>query len=426
MFKKALFTTLTATLMATAITGTALAATNPFSDVPSDSWAYDAVSTLAKDGVIEGFPDNTYQGQKTMTRYEMAQIVARAMTKENLSKADKETVDKLAKEFASELDNLGVRVADLEKKSDNVVWGSKVRYRYYSTDHDSTSKTDTTYHHIIFRLEPKAFIGNSGWIAKSRINYDSNLNTDSNSDVPTIDRAWVEGPLLGGKVQAGKVPLFTAQGMIIDDPFSGVTFTFGNDTLKTMVMAGRYNYDHTNTDSSGNVLGADEVTAEYYGVQLDYTDKERLSLNAGYTTLKNIEKHSFKYADGLQDGDNLNLWYVGGKYAFDKNIGIFGEYSHSNASDNNTAYDIEMTYKNADKTDPGSWSAYAGYRNFERNAVIKPTQNVPEADQKGYVFGINYVPAENILATVEYFDGKDIIADKDASKFFGQIEFYFL
>ena len=57
-------------------TGIAAAANNPFSDVPADSWAYDAVSTLAADGVIDGYPDGTYQGQKTMTRYEMAQIVA--------------------------------------------------------------------------------------------------------------------------------------------------------------------------------------------------------------------------------------------------------------------------------------------------------------------------------------------------------------
>ena len=97
------------------IASTSFAATNPFSDVPADSWAYDAVTTLANDGVIDGYPDGTYQGQNTMTRYEMAQIVARAMARTDLEKVDKAIVDKLAVEFADELDNLGVRVADLEK-----------------------------------------------------------------------------------------------------------------------------------------------------------------------------------------------------------------------------------------------------------------------------------------------------------------------
>ena len=58
-----------------------------FSDVPADSWAYDAVTTLAADGVIDGYPDGTYKGQNTMTRYEMAQIVARAMAKTDLEKS---------------------------------------------------------------------------------------------------------------------------------------------------------------------------------------------------------------------------------------------------------------------------------------------------------------------------------------------------
>lgn len=39
------------------IASTSFAATNPFSDVPADSWAYDAVTTLANDGVIDGYPD---------------------------------------------------------------------------------------------------------------------------------------------------------------------------------------------------------------------------------------------------------------------------------------------------------------------------------------------------------------------------------
>ena len=119
------------------IASTSFAATNPFSDVPADSWAYDAVTTLANDGVIDGYPDGTYQGQNTMTRYEMAQIVARAMARTDLEKADKAIVDKLAAEFAEELDNLGVRVSDLEKKSDNIKWKGELKYKYVQANHDA-------------------------------------------------------------------------------------------------------------------------------------------------------------------------------------------------------------------------------------------------------------------------------------------------
>ena len=98
------------------------AASNPFTDVPQGHWAYDAVAQLAADGVIEDYGDTTFQGDKNITRYEMAQMVAKAMAKKDVSAADKAAIDKLAAEFAEELNNLGVRVANLEKNADNVHW----------------------------------------------------------------------------------------------------------------------------------------------------------------------------------------------------------------------------------------------------------------------------------------------------------------
>ena len=61
------------------VTGTSFAASNPFTDVPRGHWAYDAVEQLRQDGVIEGYGDGTYRGERTITRYEMAQMIARAM-----------------------------------------------------------------------------------------------------------------------------------------------------------------------------------------------------------------------------------------------------------------------------------------------------------------------------------------------------------
>ncbi len=63
--------------LAVGVTATAFAAANPFEDVPADHWAYDAVAQLAADGVIEGYGDGTYRGDQEITRYEMAQMVAR-------------------------------------------------------------------------------------------------------------------------------------------------------------------------------------------------------------------------------------------------------------------------------------------------------------------------------------------------------------
>ena len=112
--------------LALGVTASAYAA-NPFSDVPQGHWAYASVAQLVADGVIDGYVDGAFAGDKLLTRYEMAQIVAKAM-------ANGANVDKLAAEFADELDTLGVRVAKLEKGADAVKITGEVRYHYADKD----------------------------------------------------------------------------------------------------------------------------------------------------------------------------------------------------------------------------------------------------------------------------------------------------
>ena len=99
-----------------AFTLTALA--NPFVDVPLNHWAYDSVQSLAAKGVIVGFPDGTFGGAKSLTRYEFAEATAKALAYvEGMDFAaadDVAILEKLAIEFADELASLGVTVADLE------------------------------------------------------------------------------------------------------------------------------------------------------------------------------------------------------------------------------------------------------------------------------------------------------------------------
>ncbi|MDO8684246.1 MAG: S-layer homology domain-containing protein [Armatimonadota bacterium] len=124
-------------------------AQGPFTDVPTDHWAYDAVDQLVKDGIIVGYPDGTFGGQRAMTRFEFAQAVARAIPvivsmvpggpggvsvtpeqlkaletrvetlekapKSDLTKADLDAIRKLSEEFRDELAALGVDVDALKR-----------------------------------------------------------------------------------------------------------------------------------------------------------------------------------------------------------------------------------------------------------------------------------------------------------------------
>ena len=92
-----------------------------FTDVPAKHWAYVAIQELARVGIIDGYGDGAFRGDKTMTRYEMSQIVEKAMANSNKANAvQKALIDKLAIEFALELNKLDKRVAKLEQSQPTV------------------------------------------------------------------------------------------------------------------------------------------------------------------------------------------------------------------------------------------------------------------------------------------------------------------
>lgn len=108
------------------------AAASTFSDLPTDHWAYDAIDYLQQAGLVEGYPDGTFQGDRPFTRYEMAMVIARVFTKIQDWQAmynggtmpglpadtDMSEVysrlDRLSEEFRDELSDLGARVTAVE------------------------------------------------------------------------------------------------------------------------------------------------------------------------------------------------------------------------------------------------------------------------------------------------------------------------
>ena len=92
--------------------GTAFAAegADAFVDVPKSHWSYEALDYLAKEGIIEGMGDNTFQGGRTMTRYEMAAIVYRAVQHGGGDFGSKSVLDRLSQEYSNELSSLKQQV----------------------------------------------------------------------------------------------------------------------------------------------------------------------------------------------------------------------------------------------------------------------------------------------------------------------------
>ena len=428
--KKTLVSALTTALVVGAAS-TTFAAANPFSDVPADHWAYDAVSQLAADGVIEGYGDTTFRGNQNITRYEMAQMIAKAMAKSDVSAADKALIDKLAAEFSDELNNLGVRVSNLERNANMVKWTGEARYTYTSARHEEENgkKDKDNADKLQFRLYPTAEV-NQNWHVKARLTAKTDLSSDKGDDGNVkLTYVYADGQYGNFNVKLGKMPLYSVadDGLVLDDFFSGAQVNFGKD-LKATLEAGRWNLAN---DANGHIADAatNDDAANYQGAELNY-GPNKLRLGAAY---RHFNSAAFTNIDNYSNGsksDDANIWSVGAGYKFDHNWDLFGAFAQNTEADNyDTAHNIQLNYKGAQKANKGSWGAYTAYRYMGGNVAFAPTYetflNCGVNNVKGWEVGTEYVPFTNVTAAAYYFNGKQLANDRDAELLFGRVNFWF-
>ena len=410
--------------MALGVTASAYAA-NPFSDVPAGHWAYDAVNKLAAEGVVDGYPDGTYGGDKLMTRYEMAQIVAKAMAKGA-------NVDKLAAEFADELDSLGVRVANLEKKADNVKITGEIRYHYADNDAKGFSK-DGNENKLRSRIWVNGQV-NEDWSYTGMFENNQDFDNDEGDETVKLQRAYVNGKLGGVKVQAGRYNLKLADGNVYDTRFDGVQASYGKD-VKLTAGYGKATPSSVTNPANELGIGIEKDSDEAYYVDLS-GKIGKLGLNAGYYSFADVDATlGGKVLDGYED--DIDIWTVGAKYAFDKNVSLSARYLQG-TDDYSTFYGgdydddgyvVSVSYKGAKASEPGSWGVSANYYDQGMTTYFDHTMN-GLADSmhgfKGYSVIANYTFAKNIVGQVEWYDLEEKEwTERDADTLWAQLLFTF-
>ena len=438
--KKTLVSALTTALVVGAAS-TTFAAANPFADVPADHWAYDAVAQLVQDGIINGYGDGTYVGDQNMSRYEMAQIVAKAMAKSDAAdNNNKALIDKLAAEFSDELANLGVRVADLEAKTDNVKWEGMIRYDWKSNNFAANTghkKTEDDNNSVKLRFEPSMTI-NENWTGHARIDYDiSKDEAAGDTNGADVQKIYAEGQYGKFDVKLGRFGTFSdsTHGLVIDDNVTGAEFTYApTEAWKVKATAART--DLLGGRISGVNTDKTDKSATYWAVEANYT-QGKWDAGLGY---HNVAASHTNQKDG-EDKDSFHIIGLGVGYAFDKNVKLTGDYAWGTSvalnkypDVNNNAYSIELDYKGADAADPGSWGAYVAYRQLAPFATIAYTYDFGNGNEgfatlKGWEVGTSYTFAKNIVATAKYFNGKDTGAeagsDDKATGVFTRVDFLF-
>ena len=401
--------------MALGVTASAYAA-NPFSDVPAGHWAYDSINKLAAAGVIEGYGDSTFGGDKLMTRYEMAQIVAKAMAKGA-------NVDKLAAEFADELDNLGVRVAALEKKADNVKITGTIKASYASYDGDKLGEGNTTNHQGRLRsdLWVKGDI-NDDWTYSAMFRnqqFFTNDKGNAGEENVAFQRAYVNGRVGGLAVQAGRYnKTDITGGNIHDNRMDGVQVSYGKDVKLTA--------------GYGKATGVDVIAGENKDVAYAELGAKLGAVDAfaGY----------YKFDNLLKAADDDAIWTVGLGFDLAKDLKLTGTYLRSDVDAvtvdsvkyndvDKDGYVVALAYKGAKAAKAGSWGMNASYYDQGAGTVVAHTMDGIYFDEgfKGYSVGANYALAKNIVAGVTYYDleSKEAKGTPDAQTLWSQVVFSF-
>ena len=408
--------------LALGVTASAYAA-NPFSDVPQGHWAYASVAQLAADGVVDGYADGAFAGDKLLTRYEMAQVVAKAM-------ANGADCDKLAAEFADELDTLGVRVAKLESKADAVKITGEVRYHYAGYDGDISGHANE----LRSRIWVKGQV-NDDWSYTGMIQNTQDFTNNTGDEEIKFQRAYVEGKIGGLAITAGRWNQVIAKGNLYDNRMDGIEASYGNEVKVTAFYGKPTDMDERFVAFNDKLVGVALLDMKYekaYGVKLEnvigIVDTE-----IGYTVFKD---GAYKLTN--ENGDVMNsvsiydktidlkgigkiednkVLHIGAGVNIVKDLNLTAMYLKSDYNSftcplgnknklDDEGYVVGLSYKGAKADVPGSYGLYANWYDQGKGTVMAHTIDgyYGTTGFEGWMIGANYAFAKNIAAKIEYYD----------------------
>ena len=394
-----------AALVATMAVGATCAfAANPFVDVPSDSWAYKSVVELADAGIIQGVDGEHFQGQRNITRYEAAEMVAKAMA--HMDKASVEQralINKLADEFADELNNLGVRVSALENRVGNVKMTGDARVRFIHQDNDDNGngkiKGDNSWSYRV-RLRANAQVNDKTkvtyGISTGNPTFSENGAADEENDIYT-DRANVEynfnkdWSMMVGRYNY-KMGGDNSYDFLYGDTFDGAQLQYKGDSFALTGGYGKFKAGEVAGDSEDNIKG----------VKTGYGEIEGFFGNGSAIG---------GYYNDFSSGTGFNFDDAWGAYAsinLGTNWNALANYEKYNSKSGNQDPEIwvgKLTYGAANFATPKSWDLWVEYLNADDGFGSATSDFVGSTDSwrsdnllnnvKSWGAGIDYTFAKN-------------------------------
>lgn len=418
--KKQVVCTLAAAL---AVTSLSAFAANPFVDVPSDSWAYQSVVELADAGIIQGVDGQYFQGHRSITRYEAAEMVAKAIA--HMDKASVEQralINKLADEYADELNSLGVRVTNLENRVGNTrVFGDAfVRYRYQNGNKKDDSSWDTR-----FRIRAQGQVNDrtkvTAGVSTGFRPFASNKAASDEGNNPYVDLAKVDYNF-GSKnweLSVGRNDVYRigrdAYGLQYFDALDGAELRYHNDKLAITTGYGKFkdgkkpgvdtihaSQAYSNAFStSGLETGYGEIDA-FFGGGKAARSETGFYYNRLHKTNDLAPEFFAKYVAGYFVRGNYGKWSALANY---EHISFNDGFKNVDGQDYGDAWMGTLQYGKADFHTPGSWDTWLEYLDLDDGSFMGGNPftwrfSSDMDNQRSWGIGADYIVAKNLKFSV--------------------------
>ena len=274
----------------------------PFSDVPKTHWALDAINSLTSKGIIKGYEDGTFGGNRVVSRYHLAVVISRMLASieqkpEAVSRADLKVVEKLTIEFADELSLMNISVKSLEDElygvkkdvsnlksevknikdfiknggNDKVKISGDITIRNYGYERQKNGfhnhRTESLFRiHLDTRISEKISV-HSTWnlIEKNnRAGLITNEWNGGNKDTGSVERAYLKlKNVLNSNetIKVGRDWYTHGHGLVVHDFMDAISFS---KPAKNAELAFNFFYDRNNSLTQKDYLNIWNINIDYY------------------------------------------------------------------------------------------------------------------------------------------------------------------
>lgn len=416
---------------------------NSYADVPKNHWAYTEIDALVQDKLIVGYDAAVYDKNKIATRFEMARFLANALSKyEQADTQQKAKIDRLAQEFAVELNTLGVRTV---QTAQYLPQAPKAQPAQQTVAKKTSVAIDGETLLEAMDVDSVDHAGSGAYNWRQRLH----INADFNDRVSYKSRIQANGKFGSGSSAGGGA----TNEMRFTRSFVQVKDFFGIDQVQAgrlPLAIGRYMALALQGDADGFALKQQfgkarldgywvmpESDTDVKGVNLNFAPTKSFEYNVGYTA-----------ADASAKGNVPTANYVGAGLSWEMQKGLTGvfDYSKSDAPGSPDAWAAQVSYNWVSGKRQTGFYSYEGlvnnrvphdqalaliYRDIDKNALPGNYGNfsgfgeVKTNGHKGFMLGYQNMVMDGIRLSLQYQNLEDKASGAHDHRYYGAFDMYF-